>query len=172
VVRNAGDAQITGIEFDVSATPIDGLFVSLTGSLQNAEFASDVPGGDPNMPFALDGQAIPNVPDYQFGAVGEYSWQAFGDVEATVRGDWSYLDDRNILPNDPTSDIQLDSFHLLGARFALETDTWTAALFIKNLLDEDNAAFGGINSGQDPRGIVTARPRTVGVQLQYRMGGK
>jgi len=170
VVRNAGEAEITGIEFDVSATPVDGFYLSLTGSFQNAEYASDVPGNDPNVPFALDGQSIPNVPDYQFGAIGEYTWQAFGDTDAVIRGDWSYQDDRNILPNDPANDIQLDSYSLFGLRFALEADNWTAALFVRNLFDEDNAAFDGINSGQDPRAIITARPRTIGIQLQYRMG--
>jgi outer membrane receptor protein involved in Fe transport len=170
VVRNAGEAEITGVEFDVSATPVDGFYISLTGSFQNAEYASDVPGNDPDVPFALDGQSIPNVPDYQFGAIAEYSWQAFGETEAMIRGDWSYQDDRIIFPNDPVSDIPLDSFHLFGVRAALEAENWTVALFVRNLFDEDNAAFDGINSGQDPRSIVTARPRTIGIQLQYRMG--
>jgi outer membrane receptor protein involved in Fe transport len=170
VVRNVGEAEITGVEFDISATPVDGFYLSLTGSLQNAEFASDVPAGAGDPPFALDGQSIPNVPDYQFGAIAEYSWQAFGDTEAMVRGDWSYQDDRSILPNDPVNDIMLDSFHLFGLRLGLEADNWTVALFVRNLFDEDEAAFDGINSAQDPRGIITARPRTIGIQLQYRMG--
>jgi len=173
IVRNAGEAEITGIEFDVSATPLDGLYLSLTGSFQNAEYASDVPGNDPNVPFALDGQSIPNVPDYQFGAIAEYTWQAFGDTEAVIRGDWSYQDDRIIFPNDPINDVPLDSFSsfsLFGLRAALEADNWTVALFVKNLFDEDNAAYDAINSAQDPRGIVTARPRTIGIQMQYRMG--
>ena len=129
-------------------------------------------GNDTNVPFALDGQSIPNVPDFQFGAIAEYSWQAFGSNEATIRGDWSFQDDRIIFPNDPANDIPLDSFHLFGLRAALEADNWTVALFVKNLFDEDDAAFDGINSAQDPRGIVTARPRTIGVQLQYRMGAR
>ncbi len=172
IVRNAGEAEITGVEFDISATPVDGFYLNLSGSFQNAEYASDVPGNDPNVPFALDGQSIPNVPDFQFGAIVEYSWQAFGQTEAMIRGDWSFQDDRIIFPNDPANDIPLDSFHLFGVRAALEADNWTVALFVRNLFDEDNAAFDGINSAQDPRGIVTARPRTIGVQLQYRMGSR
>ncbi len=172
VVRNAGEAEIIGIEFDVSATPVDGFYLNLSGSFQNAEYASDVPGNDPDVPFAKDGQSIPNVPDFQFGAIAEYSWQAFGGTEATIRGDWSFQDDRIIFPNDPANDIKLDSFHLLGARIGLDGDNWSVALFVKNLLDEDNAAYDGINSGQDPEAIITARPRTIGVQLQYRMGAR
>jgi len=169
VVRNAGEAEITGIEFDVSATPVDGFFLSLTGSYQNAEYASDVPGSDPMTPFATKGQPIPNVPDWQFGAIAEYTWQAFQNMEAVIRGDWSFQDDRIIFPNDPANDVPLDSYNLFGARLALEADNWTLALFVKNLFDEDNAAFDGINSGQDPRAIVTARPRTIGLQLQVRV---
>lgn len=171
VVRNAGEAEITGIEFDLSATPVENVYLALTGSYQNAEYASDVPGNDANTPFALKGQPIPNVPDYQFGAIAEYSWEMFGGKNATLRGDWSFQDDRIILPNDPVNDVKLDSYHLFGLRLGLEADNWTAALFIKNLFDEDEAAYDAINSGQDPRAIITARPRTIGIQLQYRMGG-
>ncbi len=143
----------------------------MTGSYQNAEYASEVPGSSEDTPFALKGQPIPNVPDWQFGAIAEYSWQMFGDKNATIRGDWSFQDDRIILPNDPANDVPLDSYHLVGLRLGLDADNWTAALFVKNLFDEDNAAFDGINSAQDPRAIITARPRTIGLQLQYRMGG-
>ncbi len=172
VVRNAGEAEITGVEFDLTATPIEGLYLTLTGSIQNAEYNDDVPGSDPATPFARDGDDIPNVPDYQFGAVGEYTWQVFGDKEASVRADWSYLDDRITAPNDSSSNIDLDSFHLVGLRAGIETDYWTAALFVRNLFDEDESAYDGINTPQDPRAIVTARPRTIGVQFEYRVGGR
>jgi len=172
VVRNAGEAEITGIEFDVSATPVDGVFIQAAGSYQNAEYATDVPGGDPDMPFAKKGQAVPLVPDFQLGVLAEYTWQVFGNKEAMIRGDWAYMDERNILPNDVANDIKLDSYNLFGMRLGLDAENWTVALFVKNLLDEDNAAFDGINSGQDPRAIITARPRTIGIQAQYRMGGK
>jgi outer membrane receptor protein involved in Fe transport len=174
VVQNAGEAEITGIEFDVSATPIDNLFLSLVGSIQNAEFTDDVPGAssDPDGLFARDGDDIPNVPDYQLGAVAEYTWPGlFANADASVRVDWSYQDDRIISPNNPATDIDLDSYHLVGLRAGLDTENWTAALYVKNLLDEDEAAYDGINTTQDPRAIITARPRTIGVQLQYRMGG-
>ena len=187
VVRNAGSAEITGFEFDVNWTPTDNLFLSLTGSIQNAEYTDDVPGIDggdsaaiPPVPpafFALDGDDIPNVPDYQFGAIGEYTWPGlFANADASVRVDWSYVDDRITEPNSPQRsdltafNVDLDSFHLVGLRAGLDTDKWTAALFVKNLFDEDESAYDGINSGQDPRAIITARPRTIGIQLQYRIG--
>lgn len=171
VVRNAGEAEITGIEFDVNATPVDNVYISFAGSYQNAEYKTEVPGNDPNTPFALPGQNIPNVPDLQFGILGEYTWSMLGDKEGMLRADWSYMDERNIFPNDPVNDIKLSSYSVVGARFAINADNWTAALFVKNLFDEENADLEGINSTQDPRAIITVRPRTVGIQLQYRMGG-
>jgi len=171
IVRNVGKAEITGVEFDVNANPVDNIYLSLTASFQDPVFASDVPGGDPGSPpYALDGQNIPNVPEVQLGAIAEYTWQMFGDNEASIRGDWSYQDDRNILPNNPAENIVLESYNLFGVRLGLDAANWTAALFVKNLFDEDNAAYDGINSGQDPRAIITAWPRTIGIQLQYRMG--
>lgn len=170
VVRNAGEAEIRGIEFDLVSTPVDGLNLSLTGSFQDAEFASDVPGGSPTQPFAVDGQPIPNVPEFQFGATGQYTWQAFGNANALVRLEWSYQDDRITAPNDPVSNVDLDSFSLLNAKIGLQTEQWDVSLFMKNLLDEEEAIFDAINTNQDPRGIITARPRTVGLQLGYRFG--
>lgn len=170
VVRNAGEAEIKGVEFDLLATPVDGLDLSLTGSFQDAEFASDVPGPSPSQPFAIDGQPIPNVPDFQFGATGQYTWPAFGDASASVRLEWSYQDDRLTAPNDPVNNVDLDSFSLVNAKIGLQTGKWDVALFVKNLLDEEEAIFDGINTSQDPRAIITARPRTVGLQLDYRFG--
>ncbi len=171
VVRNAGEAEITGVEFDVSATPVDNVFISFAGSWQNAEYKTEVPGSDPDTPFALPGQNIPNVPDLQFGILGEYTWQMLGDKEGMIRADWSYMDERNIFPNDPDNDIKLSSYSVVGARLALNAENWTVALFVKNLFDEENADLEGINSAQDPRAIITVWPRTIGLQLQYRMGG-
>jgi outer membrane receptor protein involved in Fe transport len=170
VVRNQGDAEITGIEIDVLARPMPGLDLSLVASWQEAEYTSDIPGSDPDTPFALDGDPIPNVPDYQIGATGQYTWNAFGEVEAFVRGEYSYIDDRIILPNNPAADVPLDSFSLVNARIGLQTDRWVLALYGKNLTDEEDSAYDGINSSQDPRAIITARPRTIGLQAQYRFG--
>jgi outer membrane receptor protein involved in Fe transport len=170
VVANEGTAEVTGIEIDVLARPMPGLDLSLVASWQEAEYTSEIPGSSPDMPFANDGDPIPNVPDYQVGATAQYAWNAFGEVEAVVRLEYSYMDDRIILPNNPDADVPLDSFSLVNARIALQTDNWVVALYGKNLLDEENAAFDAINSSQDPRGIITARPMTVGLQAQYRFG--
>ncbi len=169
VVRNAGKAEITGFEFDLASSPIDGLDLTLVGSIQNAEFASEVPGDSPTTPFAKDGQPIPNVPDFQLGATGQYHWQVFGDKKAVARLEYSYMDDRITLPNNPADNIDLDSYSLVNLKLGLEAENWGVALFVKNLFDEDEAAFDGLNSAQDPRAIITARPRTIGLQFTYRM---
>jgi outer membrane receptor protein involved in Fe transport len=172
VVANVGTAEVTGIEFDLQARPMPGLDLSLVASWQDAEYTSEIPGASPDMPFANSGDPIPNVPDYQLGASAQYTWDAFGDVEASARLEYSYMDDRIILPNNPEADVPLDSYSLVNARFALQTESWVLALYGKNLLDEENAAFDAINSSQDPRGVITARPRTIGLQAQYRFGGQ
>lgn len=171
VVRNEGEAEVTGIEFDIQARPMPGLDLSLAASFQEAEYASEIPGSSPESPFARDGQSIPNVPDFQLGASAQYRWTVAGTMEASARLAYSYMDDRLTQPNDPVANVPLDSFSLLSARLGLESDTWNVALFGKNLLDEDNAAVDGINTNQDPRAIITARPRTIGLQFQYRFDG-
>ncbi len=167
VVRNEGEAEVTGIELEINARPVDGLDLYLGGSWQNAEFTSDIPGSSPGTPFAVAGQDIPNVPDFQVGATGQYTWPAFQQIDALVRLEYSYRSDTLIAPNDPILNVDLDSFSLVNLKFGLQTDRWLAAIFVKNLFDEDAAAFDAINSTQDPRAIVTARPRTIGLQLRY-----
>ncbi len=167
VVRNVGTAEITGIELELNARPVDGLDLYVGGSWQNAEFTSEIPGAGPGQPFALSGQPIPNVPDFQFGASGQYTWPMFQEMDAVVRVEYSFRDDTLIAPNDPVNNVNLDSFSLVNLKFGLETERWSANLFIKNLLDEDNALFDAINSTQDPRAVLTARPRTIGLALRY-----
>ncbi len=167
VVRNEGEAQVTGIEIDLLARLMPGLDLSLVASWQKAEYGSRIPGGDADSPFALNGDPIPNVPDYQLGATAQYNWAVFGDVDALVRLEYSYVDDRIILPNNPAADVPLDSFSLVNARIGLQTERWILALYGKNLTDEENAVHDAINSSQDPRAIITARPRAFGLQAQY-----
>ena len=171
VVRNEGEAEVTGIEFDIQARPMPGLDLSLAASVQEAEYTSVIPGSGPDAPFALDGQSIPNVPDFQIGASAQYRWLVSGAMEASARLAYSYTDDRLTQPNDPVANVPLDSYSLVNARLGLETDSWNVALFAKNLLDEEDAAVDGINTNQDPRAIITVRPRTIGLQFQYRFDG-
>ena len=52
----------------------------------------------------------------------------------------------------------------LNLRFGVIDGPWTANLFARNLTDK-RAEVSAINSSQDPDGLLTVRPRTIGVNL-------
>jgi len=167
VVRNEGEASIDGVEFELRARPLTGLDVFFGGSWQDARFTSEIPGAGPGSAFADSGDDIPNVPEFQFAASGQYVWPLFGPVEGLVRAEWSYRDDTLTAPNDPVLNVDLASFHLVNLRAGVQNDAWAASVFVKNVFDDEDAMFDAINTTQDPRGILTARPRIIGVNFKY-----
>ncbi|GEQ98310.1 hypothetical protein JCM17844_19470 [Iodidimonas gelatinilytica] len=70
IITNAGEAEIDGIEFDVTIRPIAGLDLSFGGSWQDARITESQPLSDPLSPSfdpnaGLKGDQLPNVPDFQ-----------------------------------------------------------------------------------------------------------
>jgi len=63
---------------------------------------------------------------------------------------------------------------LTNARFGVASDNWTATLFINNIADKQailaNTNSLTVNTPIFTR-IATNQPRTIGVDLTYRLGG-
>jgi len=166
VVRNQGEASIDGVEVEVIARPLDGLDVFFGGSFQDARFTATIPGESPARPFAENGDDIPNVPDLQLNATAQYTYPLFANVNGILRVEYSFRDNTLISPRDPVLNVKMGAFSLTNVRVGVETDKWSAGVFVNNITDKQGV-FDVINSAQDPRGIITARPRTVGLNFRY-----
>ena len=93
-----------------------------------------------------------------------------GSAEARLRLDYEHRGKRYWHPDNLNP---MDSFGLLNARLALESERWSLVLWSRNLLDEaywedyNAAAFSGLPFGDIGH---LGRGRTYGAELAYRFG--
>ncbi len=161
-VRNAGDAEVFGIEADMvlaltNQFVVDGMFSYLDTELKDL-MAPDlnVPG---NPSIDQRGNPLPRSPEFIFGFGAAYTMPVqAGDV--TLRGDYYYMDDERYWSvfKDPLNSG--DSYTRVNARLQFDHSSgkWSIAAYARNLLDEDaesngfrSTTFGNLRTYQPPR---------------------
>jgi len=160
---NGGTAESTGVEFTASFTPVDGLSLFLNGAYTDASLTEDAPSAN-----GLDGDPLPYVPEWSFGAGGDYEWSLSGDSSVYVGGTLGYtgvrpsgLGNRDAMNNI----IELPAHTLVDLRAGIATGRWAFEVYGRNLTNER----GGNSLDSDsllPNGAYTIgliRPRTFGV---------
>ena len=165
---NAEEAEIKGVEFDLTALPASGLELSLAGTYLDAEYTSFV------TPIGQDfsGNTMVAAPEWSLVARGRYDtgpiWGDLGlvaSIDAAYTGD-QYFDTQN------TDRLAQEGYWLANARLALgpQDGRWELAAFLKNLADEEYIvdAFDVADFGFDE--LVYGDPRTYGISLTYRFG--
>ena len=158
------NAESYGAEFELIATPIDGLDIVLGLSLLDAE-VTDVPAT-----ISATGTETPALsPDVTFNGLIRYGWPAFGG-SLSVQADYGWQDDQNFnLIYTPV--VREKAYGVANARLSYTSgsDAWSAAVWVKNLTDEDyrsyafdtTAYFGAVENVPGPQrwfgGSVTYR---------------
>lgn len=177
-IRNAAKVETSGMELEVDYKISETLAVSAALGLLSAEFGSFPDGGGPGIDYSsnrLPGAAKRQASlalnyllpiesmganlaiDFSINHSGDYFTNAVNVRTATL-GDGSEI---------PYGYV--DSYNLLNLRIALvdQTDTWSVALWSKNLTDKEYVTDTGrdfLNTYNTGLGD----PRTVGVDLSYR----
>ncbi len=170
---NGGEAEINGFEWSITALLTDAWKLDFTGTyFFSHELTEDqpvLPGSSPFVIVGLDGDDIPNVPDYQFYTALTYDTEV-GGRPLTLVGDLTYRDETNTEFRDGNAfNIALDSYTILNLRANYDlNENITISAYVKNLTDEV-AVYDGIGTFQDPESIVAARPRTIGLGFKWRM---
>jgi iron complex outermembrane receptor protein len=169
---NGGTAKVTGLEWSIESLLADQLTLSFTGTyFFKHELTEDqpvLPGASPFVIVGRKGDEIPNTPDLQLYASLLYRTSIAGKatsflLDATYRGKTN----TEFVPSNPFN-IALDSYTLVNANARVDfTKQFQAGVFIKNLTDE-LAIYDGIGTFQDPAALVSAQPRTIGVNASYR----
>jgi len=192
VVFNA-DAHTTGLEAEFSITPMEGLELTLAGSLVEAEFdetrtsvLGDVLAG------IRKGNRLPSVPEYQLAATAAYyfpldRWTA--GLEGFVTATAQHMGSRYTQPGDQESnprtfvhgldfgappvgasttlDLELDPYTIVNFNAGVQTETWGLTFFVNNAFDENaNLGFDRERGGRARLAFHTNTPRTVGVTVR------
>ncbi|HVM95717.1 MAG TPA: TonB-dependent receptor, partial [Candidatus Acidoferrales bacterium] len=169
---NGGKARSTGAEFALSSAPLNGMTVTATLALDNAELRSNLPpaagygfSGD-QLPFSAPLTATVGV-DQQFH-LGE-------GLIAFAGGLVSYSGERkaafpNTLPA-PETPIrnEFPNYTTVNLRAGLIYEDWRMSLFAQNVGDEHGIVSGGprgsVATQTAPYGYFVVQPRTYGLSL-------
>jgi iron complex outermembrane receptor protein len=166
-VQNAGEATIQGLEFEVTAVPLEGLTLFLTGALLDGEYDELNPLSAPAMApsdFGVEPEP-PQVPDYSFTA--GFDWNVpliLGGRDAVFKlgGDYFRTDD---FITAATNDFRASAYDRISAYTALELGDHLEFRFdMRNLTDEETIATGSRALG----GFVLLPPREWMASIRYR----
>ncbi len=162
---NAGNAQIHGVEFEVTALVTQGLVLSANAGYTHAVFVGD------NLETGItSGTAVQDVPEWTSSIGATYRRPIKDDLSLVVRLDNNYVSGHY----DATAQINhLPSYDLTNLRVGVEGERWSAALFGKNLTNKQaqfsNVPAINISVPQFNR-IAVSQPLTIGVEVNYHFG--
>ncbi len=173
-ITNGGEAEVNGVEWALRALLTERLDLTFTGThFFQARLTEDqpvLPGASPFVIVGQDGDDIPNVPQNLVFASLKYDIPLAGTKSLSLIGDVTFRDRTNTeFRADNPFNIELDAYTLLDLYANLHiTDRLRIGAYVRNATDE-LAVFDGIGTFQDPEAIVAARPRTIGVGVNWSL---
>jgi iron complex outermembrane recepter protein len=162
VLLNATSVSGPGFDIGLTARPLAGLEVSLSYSRNSLEFDEDLLSL--GVPVFSKGDRLANSPAETFNPSFAYTFP-FGasGLSGQFAGNLYYTSAAFTTRNGAKSEV--DSRRIVQASFAIEAgDRWSVRVYADNLNDyvnEDPSIF--------PEFVARVRPRTIGMQFEYRM---
>ncbi len=165
--NNAAQAEVQGIEFEVSARLMDSLQVFWTGSWIDAEYTeldleARISGID-------DNDMLPLTPEYSTSLGLQYT-ASLGDAGALIaRGDYSWQDDIAYGAANGQYEVE-DDYGLLNLRLSWlsRSEQWTVAGWVRNATDEEYFSNGqDVVNGLGVAFAGVGRPREYGLDVIY-----
>lgn len=171
ITRNAGSANINGIELEATVLATENLLLSGGLGYLDAEY-SDVPALDPLIDPAQQIQLdtrLANTPEWSLNAAAEYTVPLFDGSSLTARADWSY---KSSVENDAVNSRFLSegAINLLNVRVSYRSpdESWGLTAYSDNITDERFITSGDSNFGIGFHEANFNRPREFGVTLDFR----
>ena len=155
---NAGGAESEGLELEVRLALTDNLFLTFGGDRNWRAHLGSVPEGL-DVTNITPGARMANAPEYSYNASLAYDFELFG-MNATVRADTygiagsvQFTQEEFNKPAYRTTDVKL----------LVNRDKWMLSAYVRNVTEEKTV----YSFSSD--GYVLGPPRTLGVQVNYRM---
>jgi iron complex outermembrane receptor protein len=174
VTVNAGDAEITGAEMELSTLIGENLSLSGGLTLLDSEYKEFL-NTDSMMPElgeqSVEGNSLNNAPDTSLNLGIAYSTSVPSGGQVTLRADAAYRS-RTYYREFNEKDDSQGSYTVvnLNAVWTNEDGGWEARVFAKNVTDEEyiTGLIGSATNGG--RFGTWGMPRQVGVELTMRFG--
>jgi iron complex outermembrane receptor protein len=161
-VQNSGDAEIQGLEFEITAVPVNGLNIYVSGSLMDGEYKNLNPLSAAAAATELYGveAQTPQTPDYTISVGADYTFPVADGL--TIGADYYKTDD---YITAATNDFRNDGWDIWNAFIALNVnENWEVKLTGKNLSDDFIITAGSRGLG----GFIALPPREFLFSVNYR----
>lgn len=186
---NVPDAHSQGVEFELKAHPIEGLDISVAGSLIESEFDITVAGG---LGGVSDGNRLASTPKFNIALSASYSFpleMVSDDAEGYVSATFQHRSSIFTQPSDQDPgvgtfvsnlpfggasgldatvlDLELDPYQTLNISAGVQKDYWEVVVYVNNVTDENaNLSFDRERGGRARLGFRTNQPRTFGLTIR------
>ena len=167
ILDNAGTARIYGSDLELELAPVQGLSVVLAAEFLHTELV-EYQNPDPMLVDAYEGNDLVFAPSVSLSGRVRYAL-AVATGELSLQTDFSYQDRVYFeTGNDPN--LSQGAYGLWNARvgYAIQEGRYEAAVFARNLLDEDYLASAFKLSGLGFNEQMWGHPRTYGLELTAR----
>ena len=163
---NIPESTVDGIEFDITAEPIDGLRITGGATYIDTEVKNFVGFDFAGQPLDYSGKEFSYAPPWSANLDAEYEFQTSGTIRPFIGGSVTYRDDTFADLGEPAS-FAMPSYTLLDARVGLISDNgWRLSIYGRNLTDE--YYWNSVASAGDGAVRFTGEPRTFGASFSFR----
>ncbi|MFT5483026.1 MAG: iron complex outermembrane receptor protein [Halieaceae bacterium] len=170
---NVGTAESDGIDIDGTFLISDNWDVNFGLSYNDSKLTQDYYLSEADeaagIITAQSGNELPRVPDVKWSLSSRYNFQAMG-MDAFIQGSFTSTGESyNLLYDiDPVTRTRKkhDSYAVGHLAFGVDTESWSAELFVKNVSDERGEVF--INGATYDQRITSNRPRTIGIRFRQK----
>jgi iron complex outermembrane recepter protein len=160
---NAGKAEVYGAELAVAVILVPGLVVSQNAGYTHATNSTTLP-----LAGVVAGQRLLDVPEFTANTTMSYKYPMANSMSFMARATNTYVDSMQDLTYGRNT---LPPYDIVGVRAGVETDRWSAVLFIENatnkiaLLSDTGALSANIETLNR---VATNQPRTIGADLNFK----
>jgi outer membrane receptor protein involved in Fe transport len=167
---NAGTAASKGLEWTLTARPIEGLVLTANGSYTDANYTEIGPPGT----GVFDGTPLGNVPKWASALGAEYDWPVFADTTAYVGGMWKYNGKAFSNASGTIGTVPMPAYSTVDLHTGLMFSRYSLEIYVKNVGDTHAATFlatnfalfgGGVSFPGAGYSIIPTQPRTIGITL-------
>jgi outer membrane receptor protein involved in Fe transport len=193
-IENVGSAVVKGIELNVTLIPVEGLTLNvgytylddkytnyplqIQGGVTAGVYAPLIAGCTPNTAIGtgefcvtnLKGNRLEMTPTSSAVVMGRYARPVLDDIKGFVEADARYTSNR---PMDEYNVRFIPSQTIANAQIGLESERWTALIYVENLFNQDKIQGGFLagdffHQGQTEIIVTPADPRRAGARVSYK----
>lgn len=169
-ITNAASSTIKGLELEVTATPVSGLQLNLSGAYLDATYDRYVTARStaPDVELDLSGNRLNFAPEWMFTSAISYNTELADGWRGRVHLDYRWQS-RVYFSSFNDRVYSQPSYGLLNAEIAVSTpgDHLELALYGRNLTDKDYTVGAYDFSSTGASKFIT-EPRVIGARLRYR----